>query len=86
MEYCGFFSGRLGSDNQTRGLILEAETDKKVPVTRDKLLKSPDGQPLDRSRYADEASFKKTFLPLWILICQTRKSRTYLCCRSITAT
>lgn len=59
MEYCGFFSGRLGSDNQTRGLILEAETDKKVPVTRDKLLKSPDGQPLDRSRYADEASFKK---------------------------
>ncbi len=44
---------------ETRGLILEAETDKKVPVARDKLLKSPDGQPLDRSRYADEASFKK---------------------------
>lgn len=59
MEYCGFFSGRLGSDNQTRGLILEAEADKKIPVTRDKLLKSPNGQPLDRSRYPDEDSFKK---------------------------
>lgn len=59
MEYCGFFSGRLGSDNQTRGLILEAEADKKIPVTRDKLLKSPNGQPLDRSRYPDKDSFKK---------------------------
>ena len=59
MEYCGFFSGRLGSDNQTRGLILEAEAPQKVPVTRDKLLKSANGQPLDRSRYPDDASFKK---------------------------
>ena len=59
MEYCGFFSGRLGSDNQTRGLILEAEADKKVPVTRNKLLQAPNGQPLDRSRYHDEKSFKK---------------------------
>mgnify|MGYP000001290640 FL=1 len=59
MEYCGFFSGRLGSDNQTRGLILEAEADKKVPVTRNKLLQAPNGQPLDRSRYPDEKSFKK---------------------------
>ena len=59
MEYCGFFSGRLGSDNQTRGLILEAEADKKVPVTRNKLLQAPNGQPLDRSRYPDEESFKK---------------------------
>lgn len=59
MEYCGFFSGRLGSDNQTRGLILEAEANTKVPVTRDKLLKSSDGQPLDRSRYKNESEFKK---------------------------
>ena len=59
MECCGFFSGRLGSDNQTRGLILEAEADNKVPVTRDKLLKSANGTALDRSRYATDDDFKK---------------------------
>ncbi len=59
MEYCGFTSGRLGSDNQTRGLILEAESGRKVPVTRNKMLQGADGTVLDRSSFPDDASFKK---------------------------
>lgn len=59
MEFCGFLSGRLGSDNQTRGLILEAEADKKVPVTRNKMLQSVDGKILDRGLFPDAFSFQK---------------------------
>lgn len=59
MEFCGFLSGRLGSDNQTRGLILEAEAEKKVPVTRNKMLQSVDGKILDRGLFPDDISFQK---------------------------
>lgn len=59
MEYCGFASGRLGSDNQTRGLILEASANQKVPVTRNRMIQGENGEFLDRSAFNDDASFKK---------------------------
>jgi mitochondrial fission protein ELM1 len=59
LEYCGFASGRPGSDSQTRGLILDAEADEKVPVTRNKMILSVGGAVLNRVNFPDGLSLKK---------------------------
>ncbi len=59
MEYCGFASGRPGADNQTRGLILDAEAEEKIPVTRNKMILSAGGAILNRANFPDGPSLKK---------------------------
>lgn len=58
MKYYGFFSARLGSDNQTCGIISQAQNNKNTFI-QNPLLKSPDGHPLNRSRYDNGQMFEK---------------------------
>lgn len=58
MEYCGFASGRPGSDSQTRGLILDAEAEEKVPVTRNKMILGAGGVVLNRTHFPDGPALK----------------------------
>ena len=59
MIVVGIESGRLGSDNQTRGIILESAEKGHVPVTRSQLLRSLDGKLLHRNQYSCDAEFRK---------------------------
>ena len=57
MDIVGIESGRLGSDNQTRGIILESAGGENVSVTRSQLLRSTSGKLLYRNLYANDDEF-----------------------------
>ena len=59
MIVVGIESGRLGSDNQTRAIILDGAEKGNVPVTRSQLLRSIDGKLLHRNQYASNEEFHK---------------------------
>ncbi|MBE6445578.1 MAG: hypothetical protein E7019_06000 [Alphaproteobacteria bacterium] len=59
MIIVGIESGRLGSDNQTRGIILEVSKGKDIPVTKSQLLRSVDGKLLHRSQYPNDIEFRR---------------------------
>lgn len=59
MIIAGIESGRLGSDNQTRGIILEATENEPVPVTRNQLIKDIDGKILHLNNYENAVKFHK---------------------------
>ena len=57
MFVVGIESGRLGSDNQTRGIILECLKNAKLPTTEVQLLRSADGRVLQRNQYTSDTEF-----------------------------
>ncbi len=59
MIVVGIESGRLGSDNQTRAIILEGARKSNIPVTKSQLLRSIDGKLLHRNQYANNEEFHK---------------------------
>lgn len=59
MIVVGIESGRAGSDNQTRGIILECAEKDKVPTTKSQLLRATDGKILHLNEYSNSAEFHK---------------------------
>ena len=57
MRVIGIESEGAGTNNQMRGVILEAAGSDKVPVTRDELLKADDGTLLSSKNFADKKSY-----------------------------
>ncbi len=57
MRVIGIESEGAGTNNQIRGVILEAAGSDKVPVTRDELLKADDGTLLSSKNFADKKSY-----------------------------
>lgn len=57
MRVIGIEAEGAGTNNQIRGIILEAASNDKVPVTRDELLKTADGTLLCSKNFADKQSY-----------------------------
>ena len=60
MRVIGIESSGAGTNNQIRGVILEgAEKGEKIPVTRDDLLKAPDGTLLHSANYSSAKEYRE---------------------------